>query len=91
MILTPAGLVTFWHTIQVQQWHDVLGGDVESSPSALRDLLDVCEAQDQFAPNAAVPSFGGQKGPDTSTSTREIQVGNGSQTCGRQWPSAMMA
>lgn len=37
------------------------------------DLLEVCEAQLQFAPSAPLPVFGGTKGPDVKKSILDIQ------------------
>ena len=37
------------------------------------DLLEVCEAQVQFAPKKALPVFGGTKGPEVSKSFADIQ------------------
>ena len=39
-----------------------------------RDLQDICEAQLQFAPRAAAPTFGGAKGVETSKSIADMQV-----------------
>ncbi len=41
---------------------------------SLRDLLDVCQAQKQFAPRGPLPAFGGPKGADVTTSLLDIQV-----------------
>ena len=39
-----------------------------------RDLQEVCEAQLQFAPKAALPIFGGTRGPEITKSITDIQV-----------------
>ena len=39
-----------------------------------RDLLEVCEAQQQFAPTAPLPVFGGTKGPEIEKSIADIQA-----------------
>ncbi len=44
------------------------------SDLSCRDLQDICEAQLQFAPKAAAPTFGGAKGVDTSKSITDMQV-----------------
>ncbi len=38
------------------------------------DLLEVCEAQLQFAPRTALPVFGGTKGPEVRKSILDIQA-----------------
>ena len=40
----------------------------------IRDLLDVCQAQKQFAPRQPLPAFGGPKGADVTTSLLDIQA-----------------
>lgn len=44
-------------------------------PQRCNDLLEVCEAQLQFAPRTPLPAFGGTKGPDVRKSILDIQVG----------------
>lgn len=39
-----------------------------------RDLLEVCEAQMQFASRTKLPAFGGTRGPDIAKSIMDIQV-----------------
>ncbi|KAK9823872.1 hypothetical protein WJX72_006072 [[Myrmecia] bisecta] len=39
-----------------------------------RDLLEVCEAQMQFAPHTELPVFGGTRGPEVSKSIMDIQA-----------------
>ena len=41
-----------------------------------RDLLDVCQAQQQFAPSEPLPTFGGPKGADVTASLLGIQAGH---------------
>ena len=38
-----------------------------------KDLIEVCEAQVQFAPKTALPVFGGTKGPEITKSFNDIQ------------------
>ena len=39
-----------------------------------RDMLEVCEAQLQFAPKTDLPSFGGTHGPEVTKSLQDIQL-----------------
>lgn len=39
-----------------------------------RDMLEVCEAQTQFAPRTKLPAFGGARGPEISKSLVDIQT-----------------
>ena len=39
-----------------------------------RDLLDICQAQQQFAPKGPLPAFGGPKGADVTASLLDIQA-----------------
>ena len=39
-----------------------------------RDMLEVCEAQLQFAPKTELPTFGGTHGPEITKSLQDIQV-----------------
>ena len=39
-----------------------------------RDMLEVCEAQLQFAPKSELPTFGGTNGPEITKSLKDIQV-----------------
>ena len=39
-----------------------------------RDMLEVCEAQLQFAPKTDLPSFGGIHGPEVTKSLQDIQL-----------------
>lgn len=38
-----------------------------------RDILDVCDAQLQFAPEDEIPTFGGTNGPEIQKSILGIQ------------------
>ncbi|CAG9464381.1 unnamed protein product [Pedinophyceae sp. YPF-701] len=38
-----------------------------------KDLLEICEAQLQFAPSTPLPNFGGTRGPEVVKSIRDIQ------------------
>lgn len=47
--------------------------NIDAFVQRCRDLLEVCEAQLQFAPKGDVPPFGGTRGPEVTKSVLDIQ------------------
>lgn len=48
--------------------------NIDAFMQRCRDLLEVCEAELQFAPKAEIPSFGGTRGPEVIKSISDIQT-----------------
>eukprot|EP00899_Mesostigma_viride_P014884 jgi/Mesvir1/23397/Mv21091-RA.2 len=47
---------------------------IDAFTQRCRDLLEVCEAQTQFAPKTELPAFGGTRGPEITKSLTDIQA-----------------
>ena len=75
-----------FHAVQIEvnktdrPWHfgqeakDFIFAYIETFVQRCRDMLDVCNAQLQFAPRDNMPTFGGTTGPDIQKSIVDIQT-----------------